>query len=311
VPKPPWFPKSQPTDVQQTVFPRGEAVNLDPQAFDDAIHTQGLTFVHWRAMKCPIGVVDPDDERHPHGDHGDCSNGFLYKLVAQVTCLPSNNSNNPQVQDLGIINQVNLMVTAPRFYDVLGKDGSPLRVQMAPYDRFYLAEETITVIQWQLFEACGGPSDKLDYPVVAVEHMVDSLGRDLIEGQDFAVENGLITWLPGGRQPIRNPEAGTGGVASCRYRYRPYWYIKDLPHEIRVTQLEDPLTGGRKTERMPQQAVLQREYVFENQANDPDAKDLVSAGGAAPAPLPPEAQHLGVTNLRHGLAPRKGRFGPR
>jgi hypothetical protein len=311
VPKPPWFPKQQAPNVQPTLLPRGEAVNFDPDAFDDAIRTQGLTFVHWRALKCPIGVVDADDERHPHGDHGDCSNGFLYRVVGPVTCVPSGNNNNPQVQDLGVVNQVNMQVTAPRFYDMLATDGSRMPVYLAPYDRMYLAEETITVVQWEEREACGGPTDKLDYPVVVVEELVDSLGRDLLPGADYTVRDGLLTWVPGGRQPVKNPEAGTGGIFSIRYRYRPYWYVKDLPHEIRVTNLEDPLTGIRRTERMQEQAILQREYVFENQANDPAAKDLQEEQAITPQPENSISKALGQSNLRHILAPRKGGFGPR
>ena len=92
MPKPNFFPKVQPKALQETTFPAQEAVNLDPDAFDDAIRSQGLTFVHYRAMKCPIGVVDADDERHPHGDHGGCSNGFLYKVVGPLTCVPSNST---------------------------------------------------------------------------------------------------------------------------------------------------------------------------------------------------------------------------
>jgi hypothetical protein len=255
-------------------------------------------------MKCPIGMVDADDERHPHGEHGECSNGFLYKLVAPITCAVSNNSDNPQVLDIGIVNQANIMVTPPRTYDVLSAGGEPFECLLLPYDRMYLAEETIIVGNWQLFEACGGPTDKLDYPLVRVEQLVDSQGRDLVQGQDFTIDNGLLRWLEGGRQPVSNPEAGTGGICSIRYCYRPYWYVKDLPHEIRVTQLEDPATGIRHTVRMPQQALLQREYVFENQDN----KGEDQSPGKPVTGLPAS---LGQSNLRQILAPRGGGFGPR
>ena len=296
---------------QASAFPAGEAVDFDPVSADLLLRAHGVTFVHWRALKCPIGVVDPDDERHPHGQHGDCSNGFLYKVVGPVTCAMGGNSDAPVVQDMGVFSQAQLTITAPRYYDFLGKDGEPLEVHLAPYDRMYMAEERIAVINWQLFEACGGPTDKLDYPLALVEHLVDAQGRELVEGQDFCIQDGLLAWKPSANASPSNPEAGTGAVYSIRYRYRPYFYVKDLPHEIRASQSTNPITGERSTQLLQQQALLQREYVFENQANDPEALDTQAqetlAGPKAEKPL---AQALGQSNLRHAMAPRKG-FGPR
>jgi hypothetical protein len=301
------FPKQQFTNVQETDIANSEAVNFDPDAFDDMLRSHGLTLVHWRALKCPLGAVDADDERSPHGDHGDCSNGFLYRVVAPITCAVSNNSDNPQVLDIGIVNQVNILITPPRSYDVLAIDGSPLQCLMAPYDRLYLAEESITVINWQKFEVCGGPTDKLMYPLVMVEELVDSRGKWYQEGEDFTCEAGLLKWVPGHAPGTPRAEAGTGVICSIRYRYRPYWYVKDLPHEIRVTQLEDPITGVRHTVRMPQQALLQREYVFENQSNDPNAKENQDPNKV----ITGIAASLGQSNLRQIMAPRSGGFGPR
>jgi hypothetical protein len=299
-------------DLQATAFPPGQVVDVDPQAFDDMIRGHGISFVHWRALPCPIGMVDADDQRAPHGDHhGQCSNGFLYRAVGPVTCIPSQNSNDAQWQDMGIVNQVNLMVTAERFYALPpGADGQRQRVYLAPWDRLYLAEESITVTQWQTFEACRGPTDKMDYPVEGVELCVDAQGRDVLEGRDFQVRDGLLHWVPGGSVvPAANPEAGTGPVISIRYRYRPYYYVASLPHEIRVAQATDPGTGARGTLLLNQQAVLQREFAFENQENDEDAPDV----------QPEEQEHikspkgraLGKTNLRQGMAPRRNQFGPR
>jgi hypothetical protein len=127
------------------------------------------------------------------------------------------------------------------------------------------------------------------------------------QGEDFSIEAGLLKWAEGKQPANLRSEAGTGVICSIRYRYRPYWYVKDLPHEIRVTQLEDPVTGVRRTVRMPQQALLQREYVFENQSNDPASKqnqdpNAIVSGIAA---------SLGKSNLRQIMAPRNGGFGPR
>lgn len=308
----PLWPKRRPENLQESkgAFPMREAVDLDPQAIDDLLRGHGLVFVHHKAMKCPVGVVDVDDERHPHGDHGSCQNGFLYKAVAPMTCAPNSNNDSASVQDIGVLSQATMQVTAPRFYDVCAADGSPLEVHLAPYDKLYLAEESITVPNWQLFEACGGPTDKMDYPLALVEYLVDAQGQDLAEGKDFCIQAGLLKWLPGGRHvPVPNVDAGTGAIMSIRYRYRPWWIISNLPHEIRVSQGTNPLTGERYTQVLQQQAHLQREYIFNNQPNDPEAKDVQPKEVAKNKQ--PLAEALGKSSLRQNMAARDGGFGPR
>jgi hypothetical protein len=316
--RPEIWPKGQPPNVFPTVFPAGEAVNFDADAFDQAITSQGLTVVHWRAMRCPLGVIDPDDQRKPHGEHGDCSNGFIYKVVGPVTALFTNNSNQNQLLDMGVIDQATVNVTFPRFYDIPVDCCSDNRVLVVPYDRLYLAEETITVINWQLFELSGGDTEKLNYPLVEVEHLLDNRGNEYRMGTDFDLFNGLLRWLPQGQRPPPNADIGRNGVASIRYRYRPYWYVKNMGHEIRATQFENQFTGERTTQRMQQMVQAQREYVFENELNDPEAKDIqsqdvVNPDGSQPpeSPLTKLEKAQGSSNLRHTLAPRNGSFGPR
>lgn len=319
-PSPNIWPKPRPINVQGRSFPPGEALNFDPEAFDQAIRTQGLTFVHWRARKCPIGVVDPDDERHPHGDHGDCSNGFLYEAVGPVTCLAMGNNVDPQMMEMGVISQSHLNVTFPRYYDLHNAEGEPQECLVAPFDRLYLAEASITTPNWQLMEVSGAASDRCDYPVVVVEgDIIDSLGRRYIGGQDFGITSeGRLHWIPGGKQPGRNADAGTGGVISVRYRYRPYWYISDMLHEIRVSQSEDPASGERQTLRLPQQARTQREYIFENQKNDGASKLAQPPAGTPGAAAESQTQSqsqlqtaLGRSSLRKTMGPRDNGFGPR
>ena len=51
------------------------SVSFDPDAFDDALRAQGVQYVHWRAMRCPVGLTDRYSERRVHDDHSGCSNG--------------------------------------------------------------------------------------------------------------------------------------------------------------------------------------------------------------------------------------------
>ncbi len=305
--QPPPVPRPVPAQTYgpDGAFPASEAVRFDPRAFDEALRSQGLQLVHYRALKCPAGSVDADDERHPHGDHGDCSNGFLYRIGGVMTCAVTSNSNNPQVLDLGVVQQATIHVTAPRFYDQVGADGQPLSCLVAPFDRLYLADPEIVVPNWERVECSGTDTESLSYPVEAVQDLVDAQLRDYVQGRDFSVDGGRLRWLPGGSRPARNADAGRQGVISVRYLYRPYWYVKDMLHEIRAMQAEDELTGDIRTVRLPQDFVAQREYVFENQDNDDLARDPTSG---------PDGMYkraLGETNLRKILAPRQGLLGPR
>lgn len=276
--------KERPQNPRPMTFAPEVAVSFDPQAFDDLIRTQGVEFVHFRAMRCPVGLVDRYDIRRPHEDHAGCSNGFLYTKAGLVTCGFLGNSTQPTNFDSGWMDGSTVQVTSPRFYD-----NSNEPVQFAPFDRLYLSEEAITVPHWQLVEHHITGRDKLSFPAVRVVDLVDTEGLRYEQGTDFQIVNGHVVW--GARRPKIDPETGKGVIYAVRFQYRPYWYIKNMVHEVRVAQIQDPISGVRRVERMPQACVLQREYVFEKE--DRDAK--------APNPSSP----------RQVAEPGDGSFGPR
>lgn len=260
---------AQPGNLHTTTFPRGEAVTFDLEAFDEAIRSQGVSYIHWRAMRCPAGISDlTDNYRRPHPDHEGCSNGFMYRKAGRVTCLATGNSKDPQIVDAGVIEGSQVQVTLPRFYDDNKKP-----VYVAPYDRMFLDDPRIVVPNWQLFQTNITGRDKLNFPVSFVEHLIDNQLQEYVEGTDFQVIGGRVHWLPGGRQPGIDPETGKGRVCTVWYLYQPYWYIKSLGHEVRVTQAED-IYGDRQIQRMPHSVTLQRENVFEKEDRDPDARNV-------------------------------------
>ena len=250
-------------EVYTTDLPNA-VVSFDTDAFDEAIRSQGVTFVHFRAMRCPVGMTDMYSERRPHDDHAGCSNGFLYTKAGVITSLFAGNSTQTNVGEVGAMDGSTVNVTMPRFYD-----GTETPVYVAPFDRLYLAEENIVVVNWQLFQADKSGRDKLNFPAVTVQDLVDAQARRY-EQPDFEVREGRIVWLTRNR-PGLDPETGKGLVCSVRYTYRPYWYVKTLIHEVRVTQAENPVTGKREVCRMPQAIQLQREYIFEKEDRDPQA----------------------------------------
>lgn len=270
-------------------FPRGETHSFDPDAFDEAVQSQGVRVVHHSAMRCPVGMIDVNDSRKPHDDHENCSNGFLYVTSGTVRALFTGNSSQARTTEMGILDGSTVQITLPRHYD-----DSDKQIYAAMYDRFYLADDgDVTVVNWQLFESHATGIDRMRYPIASVEHIVDADGK-AYSPDAYEVRNGAIHWKPG-KGPGANPKKpGKGMVCTIRYRYRPYWYVKSIVHEVRVTQLTDML-GERKLHRMPYALVLQREYLFENSGQDPND------------PTPQNSPE----SLRQVMAPPSGGFGPR
>jgi hypothetical protein len=274
----------------RTDLPDYEAVSFDIEAFDQLIVVHGVEMVHYRAMRCPVGMTDMYDSRRPHDDHESCSNGFVYKKAGTVTTVLMSNGKTQNLIDTGIIDNATVQAIFPVHYDRDPMSPEPLyECHVAPFDRFYLKDDTLTVIHWQLFEAHQTGKDRLHYPVVSVEHIIDADGHEY-GSEDYNINaDGQIVWI-GSRRPGFDPNTGKGVVCSIRYRYRPYWYVDHLLHEIRVARAED-ITGERVAHRMPYSALLTRERFFENEQKDDEAA------------LP--------NSLRQVVGPASGGFGPR
>lgn len=268
------------------------AVSFDPDAFDFAVQNHGVTLTHYAALRCPVGMTDLDDNRRPHEDHAGCSGGFLYHQVGDVKALLTSQGNSPQLKDIGFIDGASFNATFPRYYVPEDDKCPPTDFYVAPFDRFYLKEASIMVPTWQLLITSGGNTDRLNFPAIKVERLVDSRGDMYTQGTDFTVNsNGHIAWTASGRRPSSNLDTGRGAVISVRYWYRPFWYCSRLMHEIRVAQIESQNANDRQIMRMPQAALLQREFLFLNESQDNMAADPRS--------------------IRQTTAPESGGFGPR
>jgi hypothetical protein len=245
------------------------SVSFDPDAFNEFLNLQGIRLVHYKALRCPVGMTDVDDNRRPHNDHAGCSNGFIYYKAGIVTAGMQGNSNQQHGNDLGLIESSYITASLPQYYD--GDESCPISI--APFDRFFLCEEEvesrILVPTWHLQTCHASGLDKLYYPAESVEKLVDMRGEEYKEGTDVVIEDGLIKWSK--RRPGYQIDVDRGAIYSIRYKYRPYWYCVRLIHEIRVAQVET--MAGRVLTRMPQQVLIAREYTYTNESADSQAVD--------------------------------------
>ena len=253
---------------------------LDPEATDAQIHDQGVRLVHWRAMRCPVGLTDMDEAtRRPHDHHADCSNGFLYTRAGLVSAAFMGNNRDAKFVDWGRVDDSTAQIVVARHYEATGAAGGgdgdggdgcgpKVPVELCKFDRLYLDEESITVNYWELFEVHATGRQRLHFPVVRVIDLIDSQGRRYVQDADFSVVDGQIVWAQG-RDPGIDPARGRGRVCSVRYTYRPYWYVDRMLHEVRVAQVETE--DGRRVIRFPQNAVIRREFHFQKEDRDEDA----------------------------------------
>jgi hypothetical protein len=268
------------------VFPQ-QALSFDPDAFDLAITSQGVELVHWRAMRCPVGMIDRYDSRRPCDDHQGCSNGFVYTCAGIVQALFTSVNNSRDPNDIGVLDGSTVQVTTPRFYDDTEHEFGG-EIFVVPFDRFYLKEEQVLVEHWQLVEHHITGKDKLSFPVVSVVDIIDAKGRRYSIGEEFDIVDGQIVWRDD-LGPGFDVDANKGVIYSVRYRYRPFWYCSRVNHQVRVGQIET--LEERKLIRFPQSFQLQREQIFEKQMADKEAID--------------------APNPRQEKGPSEGPFGPR
>lgn len=269
-------------------------VAFDIEAFNEAIRSQGVKLVHYRAQRCPVGMTMLDDNRRPHPHHEGCFNGFIYRKTGCITAVITGNNKKKSLEEVGFVDFSTVQATFPQTYD-----NSDEKIVIAPFDRFYLDEETTPVVQWQLFQHHETGIDRLKYPVFCVDGpIIDARGERYVEKDDFVVSpDGTLKWV--GRRPVPELDTGPGlgngfgidrgAVCSIRYLYKPYWYVGVLPHELRIVQVQDGF--DRKATRGPQMAILHREYVGQNV--EQNAESLPSAS----------------EEIRRVMAPMYGGFG--
>lgn len=245
------------------------AVRFDPEAFLEAQQAHGIRFKHWRAMRCPVGLIDKFDQRKPHDDHEGCSNGFIFTEAGTITCIFTSNNNTERDLDAGLVDGSAATLSIPRHYD-----GTDIPVSIAHFDRLYHTDVDMVVPNWQSFEHHITGIDKLNFPVCRVWELVDSSGRRYQPDVDFVIKHGNIVWV--GDRPGIDPGTRKGAICSVRYDYIPYYFVKNVMHEIRVIRQTGSEESPYVAERAPQTIYVAREYIFEKESNDMQAKNIDS-----------------------------------
>ena len=257
-------------------------VSFDRAAFNALVSGQGVRMVHFKALPDPNGIASRGDTHDVSGTR-ESSDGFLYREAGCLQVAFMNNGTSQTLQDIAIIDESMAYLTFPTHYE-----GSEEEVIVSDWDRFYLKDVEVRVETFQLVEASVTGIDRLQYPATCVVWLVDSDGVEYQKDKDFVLDSsGNIVWV-GQKRPGIDPKLGRGKVYSVRYRYVPFFVVQRLLHEVRVSQVTDPVTFERTLERMPYQAFVVREKVLQDRnraenpvkVQDPRYARAPSAGGA-------------------------------
>ncbi len=252
-----------------------DPVNFDIEAFSKFIVANGIKLTHYKAIKCPIGMIDPMDMRQPNHDGCRCSNGFIYKFAGSVTATFSNNSVSATLTDMGILDGSTFQASFPQFYD-----GTTEQVYVQLFDRFYLKDLAVLVPNTELIESHIMGVDNLTYKAEKITDVIDANGQEY-SSSDFIVQDNKLLWT-GDNRPRFDANLNKGVVVSVRYLYTPYFYAQRMMHEVRIYNKVDFKTGIRTPVRAPIEALLSREYYMykKEKSNDPQT----DSGETLPAP---------------------------
>ena len=247
----------------------------------------GVQLTHCKAMPSPLGLKERGDYRRPDALDTVGSNGMIYMPGGLFTATFVSNTDSKKWGEAGQIDDSTARLIMPRFYDIpptqsnSGAAKGP-RIYPAIGDRLYIADPDadVHVPFYQRMEYNGqGMPDQTMFPVCQVEFLQDSRGINYYQGADFEIDlKGNIAWIQGGHNPGIDPSTGLGRVYAVRYLYRAYWYISQIPNEIRITNVTE--NGIRTPERLPYHLIVQREFVYHNINNS--SKPITMKQSASP-----------------------------
>lgn len=256
-------------------------LSFDLKKQDAFVTSLAVDFIHYKAMPSPIGKKDRGDYRRNDGVDTITSNGMIYRCAGVFSATMVDNQRAQKKVDLGTLDPSKSRLIMPRFYNKEGFKGDQSdgkRIYLAPGDRVYIADPKadVKVSNYQEMDYEEGIDNEPMFPIVELDGpIIDSRNIEYTQNIDFSITcEGNVRWLPGGKNPGIDPTTGKGRVYSIRYLYKAYWYVTEIPKEVRVTNVTNGDT--RSPERMAYHAVITREYIYHNQ-NKGDATNQLKS----------------------------------
>lgn len=139
-------------------------------------------------------------------------------------------------------------------------------------------------IFYQRVKRQQGGVDVLKYKAIAVNVLIDKMGREYFQDRDFILDiNGSIRWQPG-----KGPESGM--IYTIHYECAMQFRAVRAMHVNRFTQVFSPENGGQvKHIKLPEQWLLQKEFLVKRKDRDGNEilPNLISDGTGPTEPQDP------------------------
>lgn len=232
-----------------------ERVNLNPEAFDKLINQKGIFVNVYRTTYCPnVKSVDG-------GEHNiDCDmcngSGWLDLSPICVKAFIQSQNNEKSLQANGYVDDNTVLFTFP------------IGIELQYFTLIELRD--FTDIYIQRVARSQGTIDNLKYKAKRVNLLVDSNGREYIEGSDFCLtNNGQVKWKSG-----KGPAPET--IYSIHYEAIVQFRATTAIHVNRFTQAT--VDGGIAHVKMPEQWMCSKEFLVRNK--DDQGEDM------KPNPIP-------------------------
>lgn len=240
---------------------------LDPVGFEQLVRNRGIRFRLFKHLPCP-NVRDNDDQYHdPNCEK--CDNGFLYFDAGIIWATFSGNALKNLYQVEGIWAVGEAAVTFAAYYD---KVNAPMPVpdyerpvSISEMDKVISLDYTVAFSE-RLEHSFATGVDHLRYPATSVDYAA-TVNHEFKPGTDFVItEEGYIQWITPNRPADTNQlvDDSRGEVYSISYCYQPVYFVTKMLHELRATAAYMPDRARKEAVRLPQAAVISRDYVVHN-----------------------------------------------
>jgi len=260
-------------------------VTLNQNAYQELITSQGIRMFHSRPVPCP-NVRNLHSPDHVPGCNL-CFNGFLYYDQREFIGVFQGNTLDRRFGANGTwdLDQASIIIPV--------KDQKKSIMDVQYFDQIVIPD--FSVRYYQRIEHSQTGIDRLQFPAVSLDFVIDSRGKPYRIGTDVIVDQGRLRWINNNR-PGYDPTLRRGTIYSVNYYTAPVFSIVNLPHQLRMVQTEGPDGPGTPNvpERFPQLAVVRKDFIPFDQTDKQGAPDRSeppsgSIGSAGPHIRPENA----------------------
>jgi hypothetical protein len=247
------------------MFPKNPNTTLSPSAFQDLIENHGIKMRIQRPVPCP-NIRSLDAPQH-ESNCNLCVNGSVHFDQREFIGAPMGDTMDRKFGSNGTwdLDQANIIVPT---HDLNGQN-----LDVNYFDAIVLPD--FSVRYYQRVEHSQSGFDRLQFPALSLDFVIDSSGKQYRVGIDVIVEEGRLQWI--GERPGYDPFLKVGKIYSVSFYTTPQFTVVGLPHQLRMAQTHIKAGQGQPARnvqaRFPQLVVVRRDFIPFDAFDKDGAKD--------------------------------------